>query len=212
MSEGRTIFWTPIFNDTDDDGDPFDENTKGEDEEGFKESGQPLGQVIHAFEVPSLITTPFGTFRSDSQFNPLNDRDCFVANTNFELMISDVNTIAKTPGVEALRIISRYSFAVMVGVLFDADVVLSTVEAKLDCEEDFGEEEFEELSEIEQKIIDDAPDDGYWITYLFPNGKVYTETYEDMKNLEKAKFKFFELEKLSAGRIFCSEKINEDSE
>lgn len=194
----RKISWTPIFNSKD------DEYELDNDDDFESESN--VQKMIKVFNPNNIVSTPFGMFKSDSQMNPLNTRDCYFGNVNFDLTESDIENIIKISGIECLRIISRYCFSIMVGTMFDEDDVLDNIELTLGCDSDLRKK-----SEIEKKIIDESSEKGeFWLTYLFPNGSVYTEHFENQEQLDSTKNKFIELQRLSEGKIFSPEKNTDE--
>jgi len=57
--------------------------------------------------------------------------DCWVGHTNFDLTPNIKNMLDKIPGIEVLKILSRYRFFIGVGKLFDFKEVRKEIEENL---------------------------------------------------------------------------------
>lgn len=57
--------------------------------------------------------------------------DCWVGHTNFDLTVNVKNILDKVPGVEVLKILTRYRFFIGVGKLFDFKEVRKEIEDTL---------------------------------------------------------------------------------
>lgn len=179
------------------------DNSSDDDEEVNDE--QPNMQMLHHIINENLVT-PFGIFRPNSQLNPMNDRTILIANTNFNLTAKLIQAICAVDGVESVRVISRYTIVVMIGTLFDENVVVYKINDI--CGIDEESVSLEDLSDEESKLILNASDKSkYWLAYLFPNGKEYIETFESLEELEKSIGYFRELNGFSEGKLFSSEKL-----
>ncbi|NDB57181.1 hypothetical protein EB001_01835 [bacterium] len=61
----------------------------------------------------------------------LSSFDCWIGHTNFDLTHSTKDTLNKIPGVELLKIFSRYRFFVGIGTMFDFAKVRNDIEKAL---------------------------------------------------------------------------------
>lgn len=61
----------------------------------------------------------------------LSSFDCWIGHTNFDLTIKIKNVIDKIPGVELLKIYSRYRFFIGIGQMFDFKEVRKNIEEAL---------------------------------------------------------------------------------
>lgn len=79
-------------------------------------------------DMNNLLHTPFGMVPSESALKPSDRWECWIGYTNFDLThkISDKMKFIK--GVEALRIMSRYTFCVGVGKMFNFSTVRKDIE------------------------------------------------------------------------------------
>ena len=78
-----------------------------------------------------IINTPLGIYSQDSTLKPSDRWDCWLGYTNFNITKKISNTIEEISGVEALRILSRYSFFIGIGRLFDIKDVRRNIEKQL---------------------------------------------------------------------------------
>lgn len=77
---------------------------------------------------PQVIHTPFGVVPSDSVLKPSDRWQCWMGYTNFDITNQISNKMKVINGVEALRIMSRYTFCVGVGKLFNFTSVRKEIE------------------------------------------------------------------------------------
>jgi hypothetical protein len=75
-----------------------------------------------------VIHTPFGVVPSDSILKPSDRWQCWMGYTNFDLTHKVSDRMKVINGVEALRIMSRYTFCVGVGKLFNFTSVRKEIE------------------------------------------------------------------------------------
>jgi hypothetical protein len=61
----------------------------------------------------------------------LTNFDCWLAHTNFDVTHGIKNKLNKIPGVEVLKIFSRYRFFIAVGKLFDFTEVRTNIENEI---------------------------------------------------------------------------------
>jgi hypothetical protein len=170
---------------------------------------------IHYIKTPKqleLINTNFGLFDANSPDNPYNSRDIWVAHTNFDIEKDDVLKISEIDGVEGIRILTRYSFTVMIGVMFYFEDVLDAINKELRVEnEDFNEPSPEESTkllkennEIVQEKLKKVAEHKFWHLYIFPNGKDIMNIYETEElRLELEPF-YNNLKSISEGILLSS--------
>jgi hypothetical protein len=77
---------------------------------------------------PQVIQTPFGVVSFDSALKPSDRWDCWLGYTNFDITNKISDRIKIINGVEALRIMSRYTFCVGVGKMFQFSDVRKEIE------------------------------------------------------------------------------------
>ena len=135
-------------------------------------------------QIENLSVTPFGLWRLDDTFHPMKQFKFWMAHTNFSIGETSRNIIKNIPGVEVLRIISRYRFIIAIGNLFETtEVTLSIQEALCGLEiKDIQLSDNKFLSEIVQTLKDTFKE---WCIYVFPNGKY---EYAGADNLNDIQF------------------------
>lgn len=132
----RKISWQSIHSDSLDD-DPrlvlarkFREEHP-EDEEGVAEEIENL---------PVVIETPLGLSVLDDRFSLLNQMEWRIAHTNFPVCKKVMTIVNFCPGVDSLSILSRYSFVIGFGKMFDSAEVRREIERLLINIEEYDEE------------------------------------------------------------------------
>lgn len=148
-----------------------------------------LLQLDDMIPVQEMSMTPFGLWKIDDTLHPMKQFKFWMGHTNFSIGEVSRETIKKTPGVEVLRIISRYRFIIAIGSLFD------TTQVKLDIQQrvcglevkNIPLKDGKMLSEILDILKSNFKD---WCIYIFPNASYdYTGTnisndimYEEKKS------------------------------
>ena len=122
---------------------------------------------------PKVVHTPLGVYPVDSLLKPSDRWDCWIGHTNFDI----TNNIASkldsgVNGVEALKILGRYSFFIGIGKLFDISQVRREIESLL-CV--YTEQEI--LNDTEMKVTVDLVKEQleskkYWSLFVSPEGEV----------------------------------------
>tara|TARA_R110002020_G_scaffold216352_1_gene423886 strand:+ start:807 stop:1409 length:603 start_codon:yes stop_codon:yes gene_type:complete len=126
-------------------------------------------------KIPKLVTTPAGVFQMHDKMNVLNQFDCWMGHTNFDITQSVKNKIEKSAGVEMLIIISRYRFFIGVGQLFKLRDVRTNIEQSL-----IGEQMDEDTRESVTLIKEMISEDKYWTIFVSPAGKIeYASTNDE---------------------------------
>ena len=100
------------------------------DENQLSQMENMLGPIIGDFRV-SIIQTPFGVVPADSILKPSDRWDCWMGFTNFDITVKISDKIKIIAGVEALKIMSRYTFCVGVGKMFNFSNVRKDIENAL---------------------------------------------------------------------------------
>jgi hypothetical protein len=76
-----------------------------------------MGPMLSDIRSP-VIQTPFGNVSSESKLKPSDRWDCWMGYTNFGITQDVQETIQEIEGVDALKVMSRYSFCIGVGKMF----------------------------------------------------------------------------------------------
>tara|TARA_Y100000401_G_scaffold116541_1_gene122572 strand:+ start:1287 stop:1928 length:642 start_codon:yes stop_codon:yes gene_type:complete len=124
-------------------------------------------------QVAKVIHTPLGLFPADSALKPSDRWDCWIGTTNFSITNS-INQILKNDieGIEALKILGRYTFFIGVAGLFDFKDVRKDIERTL-C--DYTEKEVlsnEETQATVELVKNQLIKNKYWSILVSPTGKV----------------------------------------
>ena len=70
-------------------------------------------------EIPRLVQTPLGIFHYEDKLKPSEKFDCWIGYTNFDITQNVSDLIECVDGVEALEVMSRYTFFLGVGKMFN---------------------------------------------------------------------------------------------
>lgn len=119
-----------------------------------------------------IMYTPWGPYPMDSMFKPSDRWDCRIGTTNFDITGSIKEILTKDiPGIEALKILGRYTFAIGIPITFEFREVRTEIEKKL-CA--YTEEEVltEETRATVDLVKEQLKNKKYWSILVAPTGKV----------------------------------------
>ena len=115
-----------------------------DDSSSFPQEVDPSEMNYNDIEIPpellspeiflqqqKILYTPLGAFPEESPMKPSDRWDCWLGHTNFSITNNIADKIEDIEGVEALRIMGRYSFFIGVGKLFDIKDVRTKMEKEL---------------------------------------------------------------------------------
>jgi hypothetical protein len=207
MSENK-IGWAPLkfdfsFDDDDDydddDDDELFDDDEGDDEDSF--SGIDV-------KLPKLLMTPIGPFKVDDTLNPFRHFEFWIGYANFNLSPKIVKVLEQTPGVEILNVITRYSFVIGVGKMFNFRDVRTTIEKDL-CGTKDASLAIENVGT--KNILLDRYErlakNKYWAVIVLPNGNVDEVVAEDVDEDFLTMLKLFKESRDNCNsQIFCSHK------
>ena len=170
-----------------------------EEEEGLVEDA-----LLFMEKIPKLITTPMGMYQLHDKMSILNQFDCWMGYTNFDITTTVQSEIEKTEGVELLTIAGRYRFFLGVGKLFEFPQVRQDIEDKL-CGAKFIIDD--DMQETVDTVRDVLSQDKYWAIFVQPTGEIlYASTNDEDDEKYLQKLMSYEKKKRSlGGRIFQSE-------
>ena len=130
--------------------------------------------------APKAIYTPMGPYPLESTLKPSDRWDCWFGHTNFDITNRIATKIELCQGVEALKIMGRYSFFMGIGKLFDIKDVRSTIESEL-CvyteQEMLSNEDTQATVTLVKKQLESKE---YWSILVCPNGNVEYIVSDDM--------------------------------
>ena len=176
---------------------------------------EDVNMAIEALEfmsrIPKLVTTPAGMAQLHDKMSVLNQFECWMGHTNFDISKRVQKTLEKTQGVELLVVTSRYRFFMGIGKLFDFRSVRKDIEDDL-CDSkikyDLDNLEVDEYThETVELIKETICMDKYWAIFVRPSGEVKyasTNQEDDEKYLRKL-LKYEEDKEVSGGLIFQNE-------
>lgn len=107
------------------------EDIMDEEEDGQNQMGLPTDFLMPAMlsdMKPQIIQTPFGNVSADSRLKPSDRWDCWMGYTNFGITEDIQSKMQNVDGVDALKVMSRYSFCVGVGKMFEFSEVRKDIE------------------------------------------------------------------------------------
>ena len=132
----------------------------------------PEHELIMPFQ-PKMLHTPLGIFPEESTLKPSDRWDCWLGYTNFGITrnIKDIldNEI---DGIEALKVLGKYTFFIGVGKMFDISDVRKATEEKL-CA--YTEQEILSNKDTQQTVDlvkEQLQTNKYWSMLVSPEGKV----------------------------------------
>jgi len=170
-----------------------------EEEEGLVEDA-----LLFMEKIPKLITTPMGMYQLHDKMSILNQFDCWMGYTNFDITTAVQSEIEKAEGVELLTIAGRYRFFLGVGKLFEFPQVRQDIEDKL-CGARFVIDD--DMQETVDTVRDVLSQDKYWAIFVQPTGEIlYASTNdEDDEKYFHTLMSYEKQKKKLGGRIFQSE-------
>jgi hypothetical protein len=127
------------------------------------------------FPVPqsNVLYTPMGAYPEESMLKPSDRWDCWTASTNFPITKKIVNILnEEIDGVEALKIMGKYSFFIGVAQMFDIRDVRKQIDEKI-CS--YTENEIFENNEIQETVNllkNQLKDNNFWSILVYPEGMV----------------------------------------
>lgn len=110
----------------DDDEHIIDEEEEEEDDESYEDENDKKNMSILAINKLMPLTP-----QVIEDVSMLSNFDCWVGHTNFDITPKIKDTLNKIPGIEILKIFSRYRFFVGIGQMFDFQDVRHNIEQEL---------------------------------------------------------------------------------
>ena len=148
-------------------------NSPGFTSDKEENSGPVFFPEMHSAS-PNVVYTPYGPYHTDSFVKPSDRWDCWICHTNFDVSQAIVSILETIDGIEALKIMGRYTFFVGIGRLFSMQEVRRDVENGL-CQ--LTEEEItcgmdEELRNAVESVRERLTENKYWSIFISPDGKI----------------------------------------
>ena len=173
-------------------------------EEEIQSKGEEVAMFpMEAFQQQRLIHTPVGSYPADSLFKPSDRWDCWLGHTNFDITKSIKQILLKdVPGIEALKILGRYTFFIGIPRLFDFKDVRLNIDKKL-CiyteQEVLSDEQTQATVDLVKEQLQTKK---YWSILVAPTGKVDYVVSDDLdKDYLDGLNELLELKQLIGGII-----------
>jgi len=174
------------------------EESTEEDEDAIEKS------LLSAMEIPRLVQTPLGIFHYEDKLKPSEKFDCWIGYTNFDITQNISDLIECVDGVEALEVMSRYTFFLGVGKMFNFRDVRLGIESLI-LEPEYPEDtltilDSDEIIRSVEIIKEQLSSEKHWAIFVSNEGDIdYAKT--DNKNDEQflKTVLFFEETKQSIG-------------
>jgi len=171
----------------------YSDQLEEEDEDGVVENA-----ITFLEKIPSLVTTPMGMYQLHDKMNIMNQFDCWMGYTNFDITESVREVIEKTRGVELLNIMTRYRFFLGVGKLFDFSDVRREIEESLRGDSSLDDD----TEETVEMIRDNISADRYWAIFVCKSGEIlYTSTNEDDDEIYEKTLEHYKKRKSKSGGL-----------
>ena len=158
--------------------------------------------LLSAMEIPRLVQTPLGIFHYEDKLKPSEKFDCWIGYTNFNITQNISDLIESVDGVEALEIMSRYTFFLGVGKMFNFRNVRLGIESLILEPEHLSDEIIRSVELIKEQLSSEK----HWAIFVSNEGDIdYAKT--DNKNDEqflKSLLIFEETKKMVGGFILKS--------
>lgn len=123
-------------------------------------------------KIPHLVSTPMGMYQLHDKMSIMNQFECWMGYTNFDITHSVKDKIEKIEGVELLSVTSRYKFFLGVGKLFNFSEVRLAIENAL---------VLDDITREAVNIIKDTiSEDRYWTIFISKSGEIlYISTNDE---------------------------------
>lgn len=166
----------------------IDENNKNQEEysDGYEDTQQKMLLVRN--EQPNFITTNLGQVPILSPEKIQEQYNLWYGHTNFDITQEVKNKIEAVPGVEILRLLSRYRFLIGIAknpcfttVEVKNQIVLALCDGKNPVVSDVSNTKEQLISPLEKqikenihKITEEKINKKYskWFIFVFPNGEI----------------------------------------
>jgi hypothetical protein len=143
--------------------------------EALVEDQESQQHVLDSIEsMPKIISTPIGMYQYYDKFRPSKHFECWTAYTNFDITHDTVAKLEEISGIEALEVLSRYSFFIGVGKLFQfgsvrVDIEEALLERSPDPTIDILEND--DVQTIASEIKKQLSEDDHWVIWISPQGE-----------------------------------------
>lgn len=145
-------------------------------EEDFEEPQE--GEILQK----DLSATPFGIWRVDDDLHPMKQFKLWMGHTNFDIGKKSALKIQSVPGVELLRVFTRYRFIVGIGRAFDTKQVKLEIEKAVCGSVNLQMSLPEPINRIKNYLVKNAQ---RWSLLVYPNGNFDFSSDHNNLNYDK---------------------------
>lgn len=146
------------------------------DQSGSTNSGEYEENQQESFILPVRDTacyTPIGVYPEESPLKPSDRWDCWIGHTNFPIVGKILNTLNEDiDGIEALKIMGKYSFFIGVARLFNMEDIRKQIDERI-CS--YTEKEIlsdEGIGETVDLMKVQLNEHNFWSMLIYPGGMV----------------------------------------
>ena len=132
-----------------------------------------FGMESFIVEQQRILYTPIGPYPQESMLKPSDRWDCWIGYTNFPVTNKVSSTLNKDiEGVEALKILGKYSFFIGVAKLFDITNIRKEIEEKLCVYTESEVLSDDDIQETVDLVKSQLKHNKFWSILVSPEGKV----------------------------------------
>ncbi len=132
-----------------------------------------FGMESFIVEQQRILYTPIGPYPEESMLKPSDRWDCWIGYTNFPVTNKVSSTLNKDiEGVEALKILGKYSFFIGVAKLFDITNIRKEIEEKLCVYTESEVLSDDDIQETVDLVKSQLKHNKFWSILVSPEGKV----------------------------------------
>jgi hypothetical protein len=181
-----------------------------EDDEEETEADGAMHPFMALSGLARMIETPLGAYNEQSLLQPSERWDCWIGYTNFDITKNIQKTIESIEGVEALKIIGRYTFFIGVGRMFSIKKVRHSIENVL-CS--YSKDEIfedDDVYEAVSKVREQLDNEKFWTIMVTADGSIeYVTSNEINKTYLENVNKLIALKDKLGGIVLHSDDNNE---
>lgn len=153
---------------------------------------------------PMILRTPLGNYAIYEPLNPSRMFNCWIMHTNFDITKSCISKIEKIPGIEVIKVMTRYRIFFGFGKLFDFSEIRKNIINSLDIE--YTNEQLPSDLDKINILFTQMGECNKWAIFLGNDGTLVSIKSTDYSD-EEYNQKLTEIQSLKDGNIFIySEK------
>tara|TARA_A100001201_G_scaffold142963_1_gene142737 strand:- start:822 stop:1472 length:651 start_codon:yes stop_codon:yes gene_type:complete len=124
--------------------------------------------------APKVVYTPYGMFPVDSFLKPSDRWNCWLGYTSFDITHTVQDILEEIDGVEAIKVMGRYTFFIGVGKLFNPTDVRLNIENVLTDTTHISDPEAvsTEISDAIESIKNQVSAKRYWSIFVSSVGEI----------------------------------------